>query len=230
MSVRAAIVASRFSVGSLVIGVLLGGLVVLLGGGGNDESGPSPAATPPPTLTSLHVPAPQTAVATATATPAPTPPETPVATPTAAPTAVATPAPTAAPPTPTPASIPASVFVPATPRSEPPPPLTAAEVRTIGREVGFPEAELDNLVCIVQHESENYPLAVNHNTNGSTDYGLAQLNSWWAGPGPNAGFGPRLDLTRVYDPFYNLSFAYRIWRDGGTGWAAWATASRCGLA
>ena len=95
MSVRAAIVASRFSAGSLVIGVLIGGLLVLLGGGGGGDvqapiEHPVTIATPEPTRTPVTGPV---ATLTQVIPPAPTPaPPTPEPTPEATGTQTALPA------------------------------------------------------------------------------------------------------------------------------------------
>lgn len=38
---------------------------------------------------------------------------------------------------------------------------------------------LEALVAIAQQESSFNPLAINRNKNGSADYGVMQINSWW---------------------------------------------------
>ncbi|XP_058053456.1 lysozyme c-1-like [Anopheles bellator] len=45
---------------------------------------------------------------------------------------------------------------------------------------GIPKASVANWVCLVQHESAFNTAATNKNRNGSTDYGLFQINNkYW---------------------------------------------------
>jgi hypothetical protein len=42
----------------------------------------------------------------------------------------------------------------------------------------------DLLCAVIQAESNFNPKAINHNTNGSNDYGICQINTkYWIGPG-----------------------------------------------
>jgi len=54
---------------------------------------------------------------------------------------------------------------------------------------GFPNNDLGKMVCTCNHESGRNPGATNRNTNGSTDYGLFQINNYYwcgeSGPGGN---------------------------------------------
>uniref|UniRef100_D1FPX6 lysozyme n=1 Tax=Simulium nigrimanum TaxID=683695 RepID=D1FPX6_SIMNI len=56
------------------------------------------------------------------------------------------------------------------------------------RQNGFPENQLRDWVCLVRAESGLKTHATNHNKNGSTDYGLFQINSkYWCGQGRTGG-------------------------------------------
>ena len=61
--------------------------------------------------------------------------------------------------------------------------LTPAQIATMLRDEGFDEADIGKLVCTAKYESSYYTGAQNHNTNGSTDYGLFQINDrYWLRP------------------------------------------------
>jgi hypothetical protein len=72
-------------------------------------------------------------------------------------------------------------------------------------------------LCIAKAESGYRTDAVNHNSNGTYDLGIFQLNDvhgWsWA--------------TRM-DPDQNIKLAYGIYQSWGN-WSAWATHSKCGV-
>uniref|UniRef100_G3MMW7 lysozyme n=1 Tax=Amblyomma maculatum TaxID=34609 RepID=G3MMW7_AMBMU len=54
------------------------------------------------------------------------------------------------------------------------------------RRHGIPRNQIPNWVCLVNSESGMNTKATNRNKNGSTDYGLFQINSgYWCSPGPH---------------------------------------------
>lgn len=86
--------------------------------------------------------------------------------------------------------------------------------RSAATAAGFPAAQLDMAVAVAGAESGYNPTATNHNTNGSTDYGLWQINSTHA------------DLLGGHDwrdPATNAWMAYQVWRQAGGSWTPWST-------
>jgi hypothetical protein len=83
-------------------------------------------------------------------------------------------------------------------------------------------------LCVIQRESGFNPRAVNHNTNGSYDYGLFQINTihrgkpWWPQDATITGQGGAL-----WNAEYNTRCAMMIYKQ--SGWAPWYTAPQCGL-
>jgi hypothetical protein len=57
-------------------------------------------------------------------------------------------------------------------------------VVSIVRAAGIPEAKVAAMTCTAFYESSWNPSATNHNTNGSTDFGLFQVNNnyWCSDP------------------------------------------------
>lgn len=55
---------------------------------------------------------------------------------------------------------------------------------SIVRAAGIPEAKVAAMTCTAFYESSWNPSATNHNTNGSTDFGLFQVNNnyWCSDP------------------------------------------------
>lgn len=74
--------------------------------------------------------------------------------------------------------------------------------------------------CIAEHESGGNAHAQNHNTNGSNDIGVWQINdvNW------NSCNGGRAPC----DANENLRCAHQIWAGRSGTWAAWSTCSICG--
>jgi hypothetical protein len=52
-----------------------------------------------------------------------------------------------------------------------------SEVASVLRAAGFPESAIGKMVCTAKYESSFFERASNHNSNGTTDYGLFQINS-----------------------------------------------------
>lgn len=92
--------------------------------------------------------------------------------------------------------------------------LSDAQILTAVRAAGFPQGAENIAVAIALAESGGNPSATNRNTNGSTDYGLFQINSVHS---ELLNENPRWD-----DPVVNAKMAYVI-SGGGTNWKPWAT-------
>ncbi len=74
-------------------------------------------------------------------------------------------------------------------------------------------------MCITSHESGDNSNAVNHNTGGSDDVGLFQINdvNW---PSCSAGAAP-------CNPDVNTSCAKKVFGWGGNTWKNWSTCHVC---
>jgi lysozyme C len=84
-----------------------------------------------------------------------------------------------------------------------------AEVARDLRAAGFTENEVPQMVCAAKYESSFYTEASHKNHNGSTDYGLFQINDdLWAG---TCG----LSVTALYDPAKNAKCARKVYDSGG---------------
>jgi cell wall-associated NlpC family hydrolase len=108
---------------------------------------------------------------------------------------------------------------PAPPRTEDDAPSFIFDSRNIARvaaNAGFAGEDLVIAVAVARAESNGNPSAINtSNSNGSTDYGLWQINSVHGG----SGFDP----ARSRDPEYNAMWAYRIYEAAGRQWRPWTT-------
>ena len=92
--------------------------------------------------------------------------------------------------------------------------LTGAALTALIAHCAGPNPPIDLLVRIVMHESGGNPSLTNLNTNGTVDYGLAQINSSnlaWLGETP----------ASILDPCHNTAAEARILR----GFSAYATGS-----
>jgi hypothetical protein len=82
------------------------------------------------------------------------------------------------------------------------------------RRAGFAGADLVVAVAVAGAESGWVPDATNANTNGSTDFGLWQINSVHA---------TILAGGDWRDPYDNARMAYRVWAEAGRAWTPWVT-------
>lgn len=91
--------------------------------------------------------------------------------------------------------------------------LSRSQGVSVLRAAGFTPAAALVGTGIMYAESRRVVEATHHNSNGSTDYGLMQINSIHG-----------YDSNRlVTDPLYNADCAYRIYRDAGGTWGPWST-------
>jgi lysozyme C len=94
------------------------------------------------------------------------------------------------------------------------PRLSEGQIATLLREAGFSDAEVPKMVCTAKYESSFYTRASHTNTNGTTDYGLFQINSIHLG-----SKGCAKSASAVYDPAANAHCARVIFEEQGIG--AW---------
>lgn len=89
-----------------------------------------------------------------------------------------------------------------------------SEVASMLRQAGFPESMIGKMVCTAKYESSFYERASHRNNNGTTDYGLFQINSVHLGDAGCPG-----SATGLYDGAANARCAYRIYKmQGITAW------------
>ncbi|HEX7667724.1 MAG TPA: hypothetical protein VF407_24520 [Polyangiaceae bacterium] len=92
--------------------------------------------------------------------------------------------------------------------------LSESQVASLLRTAGFPESQIGRMVCTAKYESAFYDKASNKNSNGSTDYGLFQINSIHVGKG-----GCTSTASSLYDTSVNTKCAKEIFDDQGNN--AW---------
>jgi hypothetical protein len=90
--------------------------------------------------------------------------------------------------------------------------LTAAQIAGVAQQAGFSGNNVTIAVAVALAESGGNPAATHYNSNGSTDYGLWQINSVHAS---------LLSGGTWSDPLSNAKMAYSVWQ--GSGWQAWTT-------
>lgn len=93
--------------------------------------------------------------------------------------------------------------------------LTANQIAGYAQQAGFRGADITKAVAIAFAESGGNPRSINRaNRNGSTDYGLMQINSVHKS---------LLAAGNWSDPLSNMQMARRIFLDAGGKWTPWAT-------
>lgn len=89
--------------------------------------------------------------------------------------------------------------------------LSEAEVADVVRAAGFPDNMIGTMVCTAKYESSFYDRASNNNTNGSSDYGLFQINSIHIG----GTAGCPTSVEPLYDVTTNAACALAIYKMQG---------------
>ncbi|XP_053097514.1 lysozyme C-like [Pangasianodon hypophthalmus] len=93
---------------------------------------------------------------------------------------------------------------------------------------GYQGISLANWVCLAKHESNYNTGAINNNSDGSTDYGIFQINNrWWCSNGkfPSSN-GCKISCSQLLTD--NISQAAQcaktiVRQQGITAWVAWRT-------
>jgi lysozyme C len=92
--------------------------------------------------------------------------------------------------------------------------LSEREAATLMRQAGFPSNVIGKMLCTIKYESSFYERASNRNRNGSSDYGLFQVNSiHYGSPGCPS------NSTGLYDAAKNTKCALAIYKSQGSN--AW---------
>jgi lysozyme C len=89
------------------------------------------------------------------------------------------------------------------------------------RKSGFPEYSVPTMVCISKYESSYNCDATNKNTDGSSDYGLMQINSYyWCSGDPLSKYNScGTSCSSLFNCQTNTNCAYTVWKQ--QGYTAW---------
>lgn len=95
------------------------------------------------------------------------------------------------------------------------------QVASLLRKSGFPENTIGTMVCISKYESSKNCDATNKNTDGSTDYGLMQINSYWwcSGDSTSKYNSCGVSCSSLFNCQTNTNCAYVVWKQ--QGYNAW---------
>jgi lysozyme C len=98
---------------------------------------------------------------------------------------------------------------------------TECQVASYLRKSGFPEYSVATMVCTSKYESSYNCDATNKNTDGSTDYGLMQINSYyWCSGDPLSKYNScGTSCTSLFNCQTNTNCAYVVWKQ--QGYTAW---------
>ena len=118
----------------------------------------------------------------------------------------------------------ANGLTPATPSKKDTPKLSSsAECNTYNylKKAGFPSSSLATMVCISKYESSWNCGATNKNNDGSTDYGLMQINSYyWCSGDPTSKYDEcNASCSSLMDCQKNANCAYTVYKQ--QGYNAW---------
>lgn len=95
------------------------------------------------------------------------------------------------------------------------------QVASYLRKSGFPEYSIATMICISKYESSYNCDATNKNTDGSTDYGLMQINSYyWCSGDPKSKYNScGTTCSSLFNCQTNTNCAYTVWKQQGfTAW------------
>ena len=104
------------------------------------------------------------------------------------------------------------------------PKLTAESACAVAgylRKAGFPSNTIGTMVCIAKWESSFNCGATNHNTDGSTDYGLLEINSyyWCSGDAKSKYNECNASCSSLLNCQANANCAYTVYKQ--QGYNAW---------
>ncbi|KAK2823589.1 hypothetical protein Q7C36_020189 [Tachysurus vachellii] len=96
---------------------------------------------------------------------------------------------------------------------------------------GYHGISLANWVCLAKHESGYNTQAINHNTDGSTDYGIFQINNrWWCSNGKfKSANGCKISCSQLLTDNISQAAACAktiVREQGMTAWVAWSNHCR----
>lgn len=89
------------------------------------------------------------------------------------------------------------------------------------KKAGFPSNTLGTMTCISKYESSFNCDASNKNTDGSTDYGLFEINSYyWCSGDPMSKYNEcGATCNSLFDCQKNTNCAYKVYKE--QGYTAW---------
>ena len=89
------------------------------------------------------------------------------------------------------------------------------------KKAGFPSSSIGTMICIAKYESSFNCKATNKNTDGSTDYGLFEINSyyWCSGDATSKYNECGTSCQSLMDCQKNANCAYRVYKE--QGYSAW---------
>jgi lipocalin len=95
------------------------------------------------------------------------------------------------------------------------------QVASYCKKSGFPDYAIPTMVCISKYESSYNCDATNKNTDGSTDYGLMQINSYyWCSGDPLSKYNScGTTCSSLFNCQTNTNCAYIVWKQ--QGYTAW---------
>ena len=98
---------------------------------------------------------------------------------------------------------------------------SACNVANYLRKAGFPSNTIGTMVCISKWESSYNCGATNHNNDGSTDYGLMQINSYyWCSGDPTSKYNEcGASCSSMLNCQTNANCAYKVYKE--QGYNAW---------
>ena len=91
--------------------------------------------------------------------------------------------------------------------------LTPAQIAGYAKSAGFPDSEIATATAVALAESGGRTDAQNRNTNGSTDYGVWQINTV---------HGALLNNGDKFNPADNARMAFTVWSQAGRKWTPWS--------
>jgi len=99
--------------------------------------------------------------------------------------------------------------------------LNECQVSNYLQNSGFPGYTIPTMVCISKYESSFNCDATNKNTDGSSDYGLMQINSyyWCSGDSMSKYNECKISCSSLFNCQYNTNCAYIVWKQ--QGYTAW---------
>lgn len=93
--------------------------------------------------------------------------------------------------------------------------MSAEAIAQLAQRAGWRGRHITLATAVALAESSGNPSATNANTNGSTDYGLWQVNDVHR----SSGFNP----ARGLEPLYNARQAHAVWERADGSWTPWVT-------